>query len=228
MIKEMKHITISCLLALMPIFVFSQGIIKRPVRKSQQTTVSQNSKPKPKPQTKEWVDLGLSVKWATCNIGAHSPSDYGSYFAWGETASKSSFVVKNCKNEGKVVSDFSGNSKYDAARVIWGGKWRVPTKSECEELVKNCEWTWTTQGGHKGFRVTSKINGNSIFLPATGSRINTMTGGVGENGGYWTSTPENEHDYPGYGYYLATSGPDIFFVRGDSRYRGYTVRPVTD
>ena len=120
MIKEMKHITISCLLVLMPIFVFSQGIIKRPVRKSQQPTVSQNFKPKPKPQTKEWVDLGLSVKWATCNIGAHSPSDYGSYFAWGETASKSSFVVKNCKNEGKVVSDFSGNSKYVNFMVFLG------------------------------------------------------------------------------------------------------------
>ena len=117
-----------------------------------------------------YVDLGLSVKWATCNVGAKSPEDYGSYFAWGETTKKDTYTKENSKTKGKSFGDISGNSAYDAARANWGSTWRLPTKAECQELIDNCTWTLTTYNGKKGYKVVSKKNNNSIFLPAAGGR----------------------------------------------------------
>lgn len=159
----------------------------------QSLTVQQTPEPA-KPTTgtingHEWVDLGLSVKWATKNIGASSPSDYGDYFAWGETTKKDEYGLSNCKTWERSISDIAGNSKYDAARANWGSTWRLPSWNEFEELVYQCTWTWTSQGGHIGYRVTSKTNGNSIFLPAACDRFLTSLGSAGEYGGYWSSTP---------------------------------------
>lgn len=109
----------------------------------------------------EWVDLGLSVKWATCNVGANSPEDDGNYYAWGETSTKSSYTDDNSVTYGKNFGDIGGDSQYDAATANWGGDWRLPTKSELEELVNKCTWTCTRT---KGCKVTGP-NGNSIFLP---------------------------------------------------------------
>ena len=116
----------------------------------------------------EYVDLGLSVKWATCNVGASSPTEYGNYYAWGETTTKSEYTKKNSKTCGISMGDISGNSSYDAARTNWGGSWRLPTKAECQELLDNCKSEWTTVSGVRGRRFTSKKNGRSIFLPAAG------------------------------------------------------------
>ena len=110
----------------------------------------------------EYVDLGLSVKWATCNIGASKPEDCGDYFAWGEDETKPKYYPSNNTTENSYF-------KFrDAARKKWSGTWRMPTANEFQELIDNCEWTWTTQGVLDGYKVTSKKNGNSIFLPAAG------------------------------------------------------------
>ena len=132
----------------------------------------------------EYVDLGLpsGLKWATCNVGASSPSDYGNYYAWGETSTKSEYTESNSKTRGKNMGDIGGNSAYDAARANWGGSWRLPTKAEFEELLNRCTWTWTSQNGHKGYLVKGP-NGRSIFIPAAGGRDGSSLYLAGEYGG---------------------------------------------
>lgn len=143
------------------------------------------------------VDLGLSVKWACCNVGADSPEDYGDYFAWGETSPKTSFYEDNYlpwmedeEFEELINTNISG-TKYDAARANWGGSWRMPTGSECYELCdnNNCTWTWTTLNGVNGYEVKSKKNGNSIFLPAAGGYVYDTLYFQGSGGYYWSSSP---------------------------------------
>lgn len=139
----------------------------------------------------EFVDLGLSVKWATCNVGAHFPYEYGSYFAWGETTTKPKYTEENSKTINKNIDDFSGNPEYDAAAYNWGGNCRMPTRAECEELDNRCEWTWTTYGGKKGYKVSGP-NGNSIFLPAAGARAGSTLYDAGMCCYYWSSSPYEE------------------------------------
>ena len=168
----------------------------------------------------EWVDLGLSVKWATCNVGASSPSDYGNYYAWGETNAKSEYTKANSKTYGKSMSSIAGNAAYDAARANWGGTWRMPTLEEIKELKEKC--TWTTQGGHKGYRVTGP-SGKSIFLPAAGYRSGTSLSFAGSSGYYWSATPSSS-----YGAYSLDFVSDIYDWYGIYRDNGHTVRPVSD
>ena len=123
------------------------------------------------------VDLGLSVLWADCNVGADSPEECGARFAWGETAEKTYYTKDNYKLNGKYNSWEDRNkldAAHDAAHVNWGGEWRMPTKEEYAELFKNCEWADTTINGVEGFLFTSKVPGytsNSIFLPFTNGGI---------------------------------------------------------
>ena len=172
----------------------------------------------------EWVDLGLSVKWATMNVGASSPSDYGSYFAWGEIRTKSEYTKKNSVTYKKNFSDISGNRQYDAARSNWGSSWRLPTQKELEELVNKCKWAWTTQGGHKGYTVTGS-NGNSIFLPAAGCRYGASTLGIGVVGYYWSSIPIDSRTQDAYGLYFSE---DSRFVNWNHRDSGCSVRAVSE
>lgn len=132
----------------------------------------------------DWVDLGLSVKWATMNVGATKPEDCGGYFAWGETQPKYNFDWSNyslCSGSYSTLTKYNNNSSYgivdnkttlelndDAAHANWAGSWRMPTKNEQDELRNNCTWTWINRNGVNGYEVTSKSNENSIFLPATG------------------------------------------------------------
>lgn len=180
------------------------------------------------------VDLGLSVKWACCNVGADSPEDYGDYFAWGETSPKSIYTDGNYQHwvdydgngymddgECTINSDISG-TQYDAARVNWGGSWRMPTLDECIELCDKCVWNWTSVNGVNGMRVTG-TNGNSIFLPAAG-----YNDGGSEWGHYWSSTPYYDDDYRDGAY-------DLYFGRDwhvwdgwGGHYFGLSVRPVTE
>ena len=136
----------------------------------------------------EYVDLGLSVNWATCNVGSNRPEDFGIIVAWGETSPKSSYTWNNYKY--RISGTNSGNiklSKYvterwagsvdnkkklelidDVANVLWGDGWRMPQKKEYEELLNHCSWNWTSQNGIKGYIVTSKKAGftnRSIFFP---------------------------------------------------------------
>ena len=172
----------------------------------------------------EWVDLGLSVKWATCNVGASSPGDYGNYYAWGEISPKYSYDYDNFASIGKSWGDIGGNSSRDAARANWGGNWRLPTKSELEELNNNCTWTLTSQNGHKGYKVTSKKNGQSIFLPAAGYRQGGKCYNDGEFGYYRSSTPSESNTDSAYELYF---DDDATVLRG-LRYRGFSVRPVLE
>ena len=171
-----------------------------------------------------YVDLGLSVKWATCNVGASKPEDYGNYYAWGETTTKSSYTESNSKTYGKKMGDIAGNSSYDAATANWGGDWRMPTKAEQEELLKNCTWTWTTQNGVNGHNVKGP-NGNSIFLPAAGRRDWSSLYEAGSFGYYWSSTPLERYDSGAYCLYFNSDGHDVYYF---SRYGGPSVRPVVE
>lgn len=135
----------------------------------------------------EWVDLGLSVKWATCNVGASSPTEYGNYYAWGEITPKSEYRVTNSVTYGKCLNCISGDATYDAARANWGAPWRMPTAEEIDELVDKCIWEWTTLDGVAGCKVTSPVNGNSIFLPAAGGCEWSPFNSQGSDVGYGAS-----------------------------------------
>lgn len=172
----------------------------------------------------EWVDLGLSVRWATCNVGASNPSDYGNYYAWGETKTKSSYTADNSRTYEVSMSDISGNIRYDAATANWGGGWRMPTKEEFEELLDKCNWQWSSQGGRNGYKVTGP-NGNSIFLPAAGWRYGSSLNLAGDYGFYWSSSPYGSNSL--YAYYLLFNSGNRN-VGWYSRDLGQSVRPVSD
>ena len=172
----------------------------------------------------EAVDLGLSVKWATMNIGAESPEDYGYYYAWGETETKSTYTTSNSVTYGVEMDDFSGDATYDAATANWGGLWRVPTFAEMKELKNDCTWAWTTQNSVNGYLVTGP-NGNSIFLPAAGYPQSTAAT-VGYEGYYWSSTPYGS--YTSTAYYLHFSRRSYHLYYFGNRFSGHTVRPVAE
>ena len=182
----------------------------------------------------EYVDLGLpsGLKWATCNVGATSPEEYGDYYAWGETTTKSEYTEENCPTYGLSISELQSQgytdgegkltAQYDAATANWGGDWRMPTRAELSELLNNCTWTSTTQNGISGYNVEGP-NGNSIFLPAAGFRDGSSLGGAGSYGFYWSSMPNESNSR--YAYYLSfnrVSRNMGYYSRGYGR----SVRPV--
>ena len=204
--------------------------------------------------TEEYVDLGLSVKWAKCNLGASKPSDYGSYYAWGETEPKAEYTwatykwmqagqsdemhitkytIADGQTEGiwyDAGGKFIGDNKTtleaadDAAIANLGSPWRMPSFYEIQELRDNCTWMWTTQNGVKGYEVKSKKNGNSIFLPAAGYRKGSVLNNAG-SWGYFRSSSL----YIGYNDYACNLNFDS--DRHDKynysrRYLGFSVRPV--
>ncbi len=187
-----------------------------------------------------WVDLGLpsGLLWATCNVGAENPEDYGNYYAWGETTTKSNYSWSTYKygSNYDALTKYNTDSYYgtvdnktvldladDAAHVNWGGAWRMPTEEEIGELVNNCTTEWTSINGVYGRKVTSNINNNYIFLPAAGDRLDSSLNDDGSLGYYWSSSLLS--DYPYYAWYLRFSSSD--FDRGNYfRYYGQSVRAV--
>lgn len=190
----------------------------------------------------EYVDLGLpsGLKWATMNVGANQPEEYGDYFAWGETSSKDkdTFYRGTYKwHNGSTYTKYCTRSEYgivdnkttlelidDAAHVNWGGSWRMPTRVEQEELIKECNWAWTALNGVTGYMVTSKVNENSIFLPAAGYCFDSVIDhGTEINGFYWSSTLfEN---FPNEAIYL-NFNTSLINTMGNQRYTGNSVRAV--
>lgn len=186
----------------------------------------------------DYVDLGLSVMWATCNVGASKPEDYGSYFAWGEAETKTDYSWSTYKygSSWTSLTKYNTSSAYgktdykttlelfdDAARANWSGTWRMPTYSELSELVSNCSWTWITKNGVNGYKVTSKNNGKSIFLPAAGYRLDSSLHYDGSYGYYWSSSLDSES-------YLAKnldSNEYTKFMSFCNRQYGLPVRPVS-
>ena len=173
----------------------------------------------------EWVDLGLSVKWAACNVGASYPSDNGSYYAWGETMPKSIYTLGDCSTFHVDMGDISADAKYDVGRAKWGGSWRLPTRAEMQELIDYCTWAWTSLGGRKGYKVTGP-NGNCIFLPAAGFSSGASLDYTGNYGYYWSSTPnEVGGGISAYYLYFTSSYHDLGW---DYRSYGLSIRPVLD
>lgn len=135
------------------------------------------------------VDLGLSVKWANCNLGATKPESYGDYYTWGETETKKVCSPDNYKFRFKGGRGAVLDSDNDAARVNLGGSWRMPTVEEWEELATNCTWTETKINGVAGYKVSSKRKtGKWIFLPAAGAKNLSTFEYRGESADYWLAT----------------------------------------
>ena len=200
---------------------------------------------KPDGASYKYVDLGLSVKWATFNVGATAPVEYGDYFAWGETEPKTDYswsTYKYCNGSYNTLTKYCNNSRYgnngftdtkttldpddDVAHVKWGGDWRMPTKDEFTELLNNCTWTWTTLNDVKGYRVTSKKSGytdRSIFLPAAGYRDDAGLDGVGSYGYYWSSSLDTDGPDSAWGVYFYSDFHSTYY---NFRYYGQSVRPV--
>ena len=183
----------------------------------------------------EYVDLGLpsGLKWATHNVGASKPEEYGGYYAWGETSLKPSYNLDNSVTYGLSYSELKscsiigsdGNltAEYDAARANWGGDWRMPTKAEQDELRTKCTWQWTTLNGVNGYNVTGP-NGNSIFLPAAGYRSGTGVSYRGDYGYYWSGSLNSNSSGKAFSLYIYGS---IYGWDSNSRYFGHSVRPVS-
>ena len=192
----------------------------------------------------EWVDLGLSVKWATCNVGATKPEEYGSYYAWGETETKTNYnwsTYKWCSGSAETQTKYCTDSSYgtvdnkttleledDAARANWGGAWRMPTDDEWTELLENCTRTWTSDyngTGVAGRIVTSNINGNSIFLPAAGCRSGDDLYYAGSYGDYRSSSLYTDNPNDAGSVVFHSDYVDMYDC---DRYYGHSVRPVCE
>ena len=183
----------------------------------------------------DYVDLGLpsGTLWATCNVGANSPEEYGDYFAWGETEPKETYTDANYKfqTDGQM-SKYNATDNItelmagdDAATANWGSDWQMPSKAQMDELIDESNTTieWTKENGVSGLRVTSTHNGKSIFMPAAGHQTR-WPGDVGRTGYYWSRSLNAEQvwescfmtlDYSGY------KSTDYVF-----RSYGCPVRPV--
>ena len=190
----------------------------------------------------EAIDLGLpsGVKWATCNVGATKPEEYGGYYAWGEIEEKDDYswntyrwcngtydsMTKYCTSasNGTVDNKTVLEPEDDVAHVKWGGSWRMPTKAEQDELRNNCTWTWKTLNGVNGYEVTGP-NGNSIFLPAAGYRNGTEVSYRGNYGNYWSGSLYS--NYSSYAYYLGFNDSNYGWY-SSNRFYGLSVRPVCD
>lgn len=192
------------------------------------------STPVPPTPSHDYVDLGLSVKWATMNVGASSESDNGLYFSWGNTEGHAkdsgydfSESTYNSTSGSSVSANIAADSGYDAARVNMGGNWRMPTKEECQELYDNCTRTWTSVNGVNGYRMTSNKAGytsNSIFLPAVGYYIGTTLRDEGSGGHYWSSSFNSSTN----AYHLLFYSTFVYPQNDRERYYGRSVRAVTE
>ena len=204
--------------------------------------VSKNTK-----TTHEYVDLGLSVKWATCNVGADKPEENGNLYAWGETEPREIPDTRSWMNSkwgnnlfgltkyntnselGTVDNKTTLDSEDDVAHVVWGGKWRMPTKQEMVELQDNCTWEWTTLNGINGYRVTSKKQGytdRSIFLPAAGHALNSQYE-YGSRGDYWSSSLETFQGLCSEAVCFSFTSRFKGLSQGGREF-GYSIRPVCE
>ncbi len=199
----------------------------------------------------EYVDLGLpsGTLWATCNIGAENPEDYGDYFAWGETegynSGKTTFdwsTYMYCNGSQTTLTKYCNKSSYgyngftdtltelestdDAAYANWGADWRMPSKEQFDELINSSytTTTWTTQNGVYGRKITSKSNGNSIFLPETGYRDGSSLNRGGSSSYYWSRTLYTSGASHAYALYFDSI--NIYTNISYNRYNGRSVRPV--
>lgn len=191
----------------------------------------------------QYVDLGLpsGTLWATTNVGATEPHEYGCYYAWGETEVKNIFEWTNYKHIKAGETSWRQINKYnandglttlvasdDAATVNWGSKWKTPTSAQWNELRTECTWRWTTSYNLShiaGYIVTSKTDESKyIFLPAAGYCIDTRLRYVGKFGSYWSSSLRNAERM--FDASDVSFSSDVVGKHTDLRFMGYTIRPV--
>ena len=196
----------------------------------------------------EYVDLGLTVKWATCNVGANAPEEYGDYFAWGEVEPKEKYTWENykwCQGNDMTLTKYCRNEEYgyngftdhentlyaedDVAKVKWGGAWRMPTDKELEELIYNCTWIQTNQHGVEGYKVIG-YNGNNIFIPCAGRLNETIKIDEGIEAEYWSNSSAS-YRYNNY-YHISTQAysmsSSFLSTTTVDRFLGLPIRPVCE
>ena len=192
----------------------------------------------------DYVDLGLpsGTLWATCNIGAGKPEDYGDHFAWGETKSKSVYdwstykyakgnydkLTKYCKKSKFGNNGFTDNltelqTSDDPAMANWDSGWQTPSKAQWEELLENTFNEWTTLNGKEGRLFTSKKNGQTLFLPAAGCRYDSGLNDAGSWGYYWSSSLRTGYPDGAWYFYFYSGNCNM---SSSSRYYGQSVRGV--
>lgn len=224
-------------LALLSVLVCILGIV---------TSCTQNNKNLSEVDTTQWVDLGLpsGLLWATCNLGANSPEEYGDYYAWGETKPKSTYdwstykycngsygqITKYCTNQRSGNNGFTDNlttlqAMDDISTQLLGTEARLPTKDEWEELIGGCTVEWITMNGVHGCRCTSNANGNSLFLPTAGCRYeydNDLTD-IFSEGAYWSSLLSSSNSNWAWAFRFNSTGSEMQYT---PRYEGLSVRAV--
>lgn len=218
------------------------NIVSTPKQSANEATILiKPTQPRNEINGHEYVDLGLpsGLKWATCNVGANKPEEYGDYFAWGEVRIKPDYTSDNYEystlkkgffgsvkrvfdNIGKNIS----GTQYDAAKFNWGSSWRLPTEAEIRELLEKCIWTWTTQGSKKGYKVTG-LNGNSIFIPAAGWYNKYSFCGY-DMGSFWSANPLLGNGSDSAAVFLEFNSGNHNVSSLGCRDHGRSVRPVSN
>ena len=196
------------------------------------------------PENHEYVDLGLpsGTLWATCNVGATAPEEFGDHFAWGETTPKDFYdyisykwctgtyetMTKYCTDDsfGTIDGKNELDPEDDAAYVNWGPSWRMPTREQIKELIELCSWEWTTRNGVYG-QLGTGPNGNTLFLPAAGSRMSNSLDDTGLWGYYWSRNVDDSNTHGAYDMYFHAERVDCnSYAYGYVRYLGNSVRAV--
>ena len=224
-------------LTLMALAQASGGQIRRQAeRSSPLRNVMKISEPDGHLNGHGYVDLGLpsKTKWATCNVGADSPEEYGYYLAWGETEPKNEYVYNKTPLCDVAIDDISNNENYDVAQKKWGNGWSIPTKYQWDELIRCCKLRVTKKNGVNGILFIGK-NGKSVFFPSGGRKLNTLLQFEGCDGYYWSSkadyTYRGKSGYPPDGYstsfHTTITSAGMAFPEPAWRGDGLNLRPVT-
>lgn len=208
------------------IVINTEDIVRTYFREKNDGTTDDTEKPVAE-NAGEAIDLGLSVKWSSCNVGATNPEEYGGFYAWGETSEKetyswNTYIFAESEKVYNNLGEKICGTQYDVAHVKWGGSWRMPTISEFKELVDKCSWTASVLNGVTGTLVTGP-NGNSIFLPAGGRKYGSKGHrDAGEVGCYWSCSADNDV----YAKNLLVFGAETDLKDSRNRANGMLIRPV--
>ncbi len=215
--------------------VYKNGVVKHAIPIAELDSVTIGKNVTGTIDGHEYVDLGLpsGTKWATCNVGATIPEDYGGHYAWGEIVTKEKYNISTSTTFGKSIEEFAGNATYDVASAEWGGVWRMPTGAEIDELVNNCTWEYIKLNQVIGFKGTGP-NGNWVFFPAAGTKTTSTSDNLDIQGDYWSSTPTDSDNEKAQCLYLYATNTYSSGIRqidvkyfSSSRQNGYSIRPVT-
>lgn len=242
--KIFKYSLLFCITVLLSFESNAQGVISRPTKSTKnikkaskkiidEDPLSKISEPDGYINGHGYVDLGLAsgLKWANCNIGSLSPEDDGNYYSWGETSTKNVYSKLNSRTYDKtkdtlqLLGFINSNGilkpSYDIANEEWGNNWRIPTQSECQELIEKCSWSWlTTKDGICGYSVIGP-NKKNIFIPIGGYKDGSDILNLQKYGYYWTSSVSVDENA-----WSLLIDQQHHLMNISSRYLGFSVRPV--